>query len=89
MAKSGWLDKLGKGLEGAVKTVERIAEMTVSEARQSELRRAESGKLYDGFTLQQWERRWESIGTINSHSVIAGLAWHAQSRQIGGSAIGA
>ena len=58
MAKGGWLQKLGRGLESVVNS-------GIEAVQAAELAQAKQGKLYDGLTLQQWERRWENIGTLD------------------------
>ena len=62
----GWMKRIEKGLDGAIRVAEGIAEQANRQAGQAELRMAQEGRLYDGLTMKEWESRWENIGTLES-----------------------
>ena len=62
----GWMERLEKGLNVAVRIVEAMAEQANRQAGQAELSMAQEGRLYDGLTMKEWESRWENIGTLES-----------------------
>ena len=62
----GWMERLEKGLNVAMRVVEGMAEQANRQAGRAELRKAQEGRRYDGLTMDEWERRWENIGTLDS-----------------------
>ena len=58
----GLLDKL----EAMVNVGVRVLGTIQDHAANQELSQARSGKTYDGLPLEEWEKRWESLGTLAS-----------------------
>lgn len=62
----GWMARLEKGFNVAMRIAEGMAEHAKHQAGHAELRMAQEGRLYDGLTMNEWESRWENIGTLDS-----------------------
>ncbi|MDE0225526.1 MAG: hypothetical protein OXP28_10360, partial [Gammaproteobacteria bacterium] len=62
----GWMERLEKGLNVAMRVAEGMAEQANRQAGQAELKMARQGRRYDGLTMEEWEGRWENIGTLDS-----------------------
>ena len=62
----GWMERLEKGLNVAMRIAEGMEQQANRQAGQAESRAGQQGRLYDGLTLDEWESRWENIGTLDS-----------------------
>ena len=61
----GWMEQAERFAKGAFRIIDGMAQQANRQAGRAELQMARRGKLYDGLTMAEWERRWEDIGTID------------------------